>query len=281
MAPYDCYHKNGCFAGGSDIKRKWCVCCIQKEREYKDLNHTTTNNNRQRMMKHSQYCLFLASMLFSQKQQVLGFAPAVGRHAKQCTTIAPGGTFDAAPGTTIRTSRTTRQYMFGGLLGVDNKKTEGDHELALYPIKSNKFESLADYIEQWAGLFVVEGSHNKGMGLTTPVTVRPTVSGSDAKGVQILFRQVNTGYKDKDAAKNDKDEKYKQQQDDEGKKQQKKEQVKQGGVEVLVEKLPDGGVQVRASRCEMDDDTMIKEMSEETILSELKKALDVWKKQQT
>lgn len=205
----------------------------------------------------------------------LGFAPAAtwggrGHAHQQRHDAATIKTFGPAPRTTVCT--TTRHFLLGGLFGDDKKKTEGDHgELALYPIESNKFESLADYLQQWAGMF--EG---KGMGLTTPVTVRP-VSSSNAKGVQILFLQVNTGYKDKDAAKEDKEDDYTRQQDD-NKKQQ--EQVKQGGVEVLVEKLPDDSVQVRARRCEMDDDTMIKEMSEETILKELKKALDVWKKQQ-
>jgi len=145
----------------------------------------------------------------------------------------------------------------------DNKKTD-DHQLALYTDMS-KFESLGDYIQQWAGMF--EG---KGMGLTTPVTIR-TVNDDNAKGAQILFLKVQTGYKDKD-----KDE------DDGGggsPKDEQEKEVKQGGVEVLVEKLPDDSVQVRVQRCEMDDETMIKEMSEETILKELKKAMEVWKKQ--
>ena len=62
-----------------------------------------------------------------------------------------------------------------------------------------------------------------------------------------------------------------------GNKKDKKEQVivKPGGVEILVEEQQ---LQVRVKRCETDEDTMIKEMSEETILKELKVALDVWKK---
>jgi len=144
----------------------------------------------------------------------------------------------------------------------DNKKTD-DHQLALYTGMS-KFESLGGYIQQWAAMF--EG---KGMGLTTPVTIR-TVNDENTKGAQILFLKVETGYKDKD-----KDE------DDDGvsPKDKQENEVKQGGVEVLVEKLPDDSVQVRVQRCEMDDETMIKEMSEETILKELKKAMEVWKKE--
>jgi hypothetical protein len=58
----------------------------------------------------------------------------------------------------------------------------------------------------------------------------------------------------------------------------KKDEKKQGGVEILVEKLSSSSLQVRAKRCEIDDDTMIKEMSEEVIIQELKKAIGVWKK---
>jgi len=68
----------------------------------------------------------------------------------------------------------------------------------------------------------------------------------------------------------------------------KKEEKKQGGVEiqVVVKKLASASasassyslLQVRAKRCEVDEDTMIKEMSEEVIIQELTKAIGVWKK---
>ena len=56
--------------------------------------------------------------------------------------------------------------------------------------------------------------------------------------------------------------------------------VKQGGVELLVEKLPNDTLRVRARRCNMDDETMVKEMSEETIVKELEEALEVWRQEQ-
>merc|ERR1712238_123395 len=58
----------------------------------------------------------------------------------------------------------------------------------------------------------------------------------------------------------------------------KQEEKKQGGVQIFVEKLS-GSLQVRAVRCEIDDDTVIKEMSEEAIIRELQKAINVWKKE--
>ena len=48
---------------------------------------------------------------------------------------------------------------------------------------------------------------------------------------------------------------------------------------MLVEKLISGTIQVRAKRCDFDEDTMLKEMSEETIIKELSKAIDVWKRE--
>ena len=63
------------------------------------------------------------------------------------------------------------------------------------------------------------------------------------------------------------------------KNKKKKKKKLEGGVEILVEKLVSGTVQVRARRCDFDEDTMIKEMSEETIVKELRKAVDVWKRE--
>jgi hypothetical protein len=55
--------------------------------------------------------------------------------------------------------------------------------------------------------------------------------------------------------------------------------VSEGGIVLSVERLDTNEVRVRARRCNIDEDTVIKEMSEEAILNQLKKALDVWKKE--
>jgi hypothetical protein len=52
----------------------------------------------------------------------------------------------------------------------------------------------------------------------------------------------------------------------------------EGGVEVLVEVTTKDSLRVRARRCNMADDTVIKEISEETILKRLEDSLDAWKK---
>ena len=61
-------------------------------------------------------------------------------------------------------------------------------------------------------------------------------------------------------------------------------QKKEGGIEILVEEVSkkDGKfeLRVRAKRCNMDDNTVIKEMSEETILKRLEEAVEAWEKEQ-
>eukprot|EP00527_Entomoneis_sp_CCMP2396_P008074 CAMPEP_0198153668 /NCGR_PEP_ID=MMETSP1443-20131203/65174_1 /TAXON_ID=186043 /ORGANISM="Entomoneis sp., Strain CCMP2396" /LENGTH=205 /DNA_ID=CAMNT_0043820081 /DNA_START=90 /DNA_END=707 /DNA_ORIENTATION=- len=148
---------------------------------------------------------------------------------------------------------------FGG--GVGQKS---DATLAVYKgISGEKRGALTEYIVQWAQLFESDG---KGMGLTTPVKAQPLEN-----GVRLIFQKVrNTGYSDK-AGSSKSEEKPK-----EGEK--KKKEARQGGVEMMVEELDDGSIQVRAQRCEIDEETLIKEMSEETILNKLKKAIEVWKK---
>lgn len=169
-----------------------------------------------------------------------------------------------------------RLLLLGGLFGGDTDKKNNGEDLAIYENLATsdvKYQSLSDYVSTWSKL--LEG---KGMGLTTPVKVRASVSQPiddesvvDHSGVQILFQKVESGYKSKKE-----EDQYEQQ--DEPKKEKKV--IKQGGVEILVEKLKDDSVQVRARRCEMEEETVIKEMSEATILKELKTALDVWKKEQ-
>ena len=164
-------------------------------------------------------------------------------------------------------------FMFGNLFGGDDKK-END-ELAVFSKlasdSDDKYQALADYVEKWSKLF-----ETGGIKLTTPVKVvaaEPEIDeDSDvvaASGVCLLFQSTNTGYMSKaeeDAAEQGEPEEA-----------PKKEEKKQGGVEVLVEKLESGEIRMRAQRCNMDEDTMIKEMSEDAIVTELMKAVDVWK----
>mmetsp|Transcript_12861 Transcript_12861/g.24430 ORF Transcript_12861/g.24430 Transcript_12861/m.24430 type:complete len:240 (+) Transcript_12861:231-950(+) len=176
----------------------------------------------------------------------------------------------------VTPTTTTPLFLFDGIFSTVEKNKD---DLALYKnvgSGSTKYASLAEYVEQWAKFFETDNKK-----LTTPVKVRSLSSETQQqqqqepnvvirRGVEIVFQNVpNRGYTDKDATKEDKNKTDKKKD---------KRNVKQGGVAILVEQLKDDTVQVRAKRCEMDDDTMIKEMSEEAILQELKKAIAVWKK---
>jgi hypothetical protein len=57
----------------------------------------------------------------------------------------------------------------------------------------------------------------------------------------------------------------------------RKVDAKEGGVEILVEVTDEEQLRVRAKRCNYADDVVIKELSEEAILSRFQKCIDVWK----
>ena len=139
-----------------------------------------------------------------------------------------------------------------------------------------RYDSLSDYItDKWMDLF-----ESKSISLTTPVKVfkRSNIDESDDESVvegascKLVFQKVDTGYNDKDEDDNDND----------GEKGND-EEPKQGGVEIVVQKViskeNQQSLRVVARRCDIDEDTMIKEMSEELILKELQKAIGVWKKE--
>mmetsp|Transcript_28330 Transcript_28330/g.51213 ORF Transcript_28330/g.51213 Transcript_28330/m.51213 type:complete len:244 (-) Transcript_28330:261-992(-) len=182
------------------------------------------------------------------------------------------------------TSITTRLHLFGfgkEAIADDQKDLQNENELARYsfeiPADTNinvKFDSLSIMIAAWAKLFT---DPEQKMGLTTPVTLVELTNALDAKGnahlsgVQFLFRKpaVSSAYKSKDDEKGSKDG------------QKKEEPKKEGGVEVRVEQpAGSGDLEVIASRCDIEEGTMVKEMSEQTIIDSLRKAMAAWKKEQ-
>lgn len=176
--------------------------------------------------------------------------------------------------TSLQRSPTKLHFFFGN---DDDKETK---QLAFFPKLATtntdvKFESLTNFIETWSQKFEDD---RKGMGLTTPVKVLPLVQGElednveEAGGVRIVFQPTKTSYKSKE-------EEDSAREGGGGGDKKKKNPPKEGGVELRVERLSNGEVQLEAKRCEVDEDTMIKEMSEETIVSKLKQAIDAWKKQ--
>ena len=137
------------------------------------------------------------------------------------------------------------------------------------------FEPLSEYIREWAELLV-----STGKGLTTPVRFEvssPTghIPGvTRVSGVKLLFLPTATGknYLSRE------EERTRETQESRSKTPKKRKNIKEGGIEVLVENTKAGALRVRARRCNYDDDAVIKELSEETILSRLKKGIDVWLK---
>lgn len=153
-----------------------------------------------------------------------------------------------------------------------------------------KFEELSSYVKEWSDRF---NNGAKGTGLTTPVNVYPSRFGDEMTlssnirrkfGVRLDFKQTNTG-----SAYRSRDEERKMERDrPPASASTNKDQVpstmkqkKQGGVEILVEEVTSKEglceLRVRAKRCNMDDDTVLKEMSENTILKSLEEAVRVWK----
>jgi hypothetical protein len=147
----------------------------------------------------------------------------------------------------------------GDNLVGDKKTNDYDEEqlISFSKLPVGQYDALVEYVRQWAKL--LEGSK----GLTTPVKVVTTDDGA-----KILFKPKQTTYKSKS------EERAAEEGTTDNK---KKAPMQEGGVEIWVEKK-NNEVVVQAKRCDMDEDTMIREMSEETIVDGLKKAMNVWKK---
>lgn len=176
---------------------------------------------------------------------------------------------------TTATLSTTALHGFGNIFGWggSSSKVSLNEPVLVYTHSFDQleFDGLCEYVEKWANLFTTGN-----IKLTTPVTV-VKVSNENSRGVRLLFQNTNTRYQSKSDEKEAADVDPTTSQDDTSRKSKKKEATKQGGVEILVDKST-SSIQVVASRCEIDEDTIIKEMSEETIIHELKQAIEVWKR---
>ena len=242
--------------------------------------------------------LFLAIALLAASPSVAFVTPSTHCNQATCRIIMNK---DVVVQIMNPTTSTTQLHLFGNLFSTEEKEELLENELARFShlVSSNenpttKFDSLSNMISSWSKVFFTDDGKKK-TGLTTPVTLVELKSpsqieeeegggGSDDdddgeivtnySGVQLLFKKGTTGgraaYQDKDDEKNNKEG---------GKK--KEDTTKEGGVEVRVEQLSNGDLQVIAKRCDFDEDTMIKEMSELTIIDSLKQAMVAWKKEQS
>lgn len=144
------------------------------------------------------------------------------------------------------------------------------------------YKLLCEYILGWAQLF--EENNGKEMGLSTPVAVMRSKQSPGC--VQLEFKATKTGaaYKSSKEEKIMESERKKYIKSSDGNSNNKLEGggskvkvKKEGGVEVLVEHEP--VLRVRAKRCNMGYDTVVKEMSEEIILKKLRDAIKFWVEQ--
>jgi hypothetical protein len=142
-------------------------------------------------------------------------------------------------------------------------------------------DQLHEYLGEWA--LMMESGKKK---LATPIRVAPSSiqpanlareGVKERAGVRLLFLPTNTG----SAYMSKAEERAREEQSgtkSSSTSSRKRRTKPEGGVEVLVEVTKDDTLRVRAKRCNMADDTVLKEISEETILKRLKESLDVWSK---
>lgn len=184
------------------------------------------------------------------------------------------------------------QGVFGGLFGGGDDETDREnavlatHDIGDFDGKdlTVRFESISDFItNKWSALFV-----SGEISLTTPVSLTKSANTIDENGnsdtetiedsvsCRLIFQKVDSGFKSKEEEKASED----------GSASSEKQEASQGGIEISVQKIsktesPDDSersLRVLARRCEIDEDTLIKEMSEEIIVKELQKAISIWKK---
>eukprot|EP00986_Skeletonema_menzelii_P000869 scaffold243_cov140-Skeletonema_menzelii.AAC.11 len=142
-----------------------------------------------------------------------------------------------------------------------------------------KFYSLCAMISSWSQMF--SGDH-KEIRLVTDVLDLPMdvdivelPKSDDSTGIQLLFKKeidVRSAYSAAYSGKDDKN-------NDGDKKKEMEETIKEGGIQVMINKTPNGDLEVIAKRCEVEEDTIIKEMSEQIIINSLGQAIVDWKKE--
>lgn len=135
--------------------------------------------------------------------------------------------------------------------------------------ESQDYGEICAFVEEWARLF--ETSPTSKTGLTTPVSVSRSKILPNAFGIEIKFKPTNTGDRYTTSKEDRKEEKlrssYSESKTTPSKEIKTIKPRKDGGVEILVEQYP--SFRIRARRCNMDDKTTVKEMSESSILKRL------------
>lgn len=154
-------------------------------------------------------------------------------------------------------------FGFGGDAETDEeKKTKEVFRMDKVSSDTANYGSLVEYVKEWSELLASSKR------LTTPIQVDSTDSGT-----QIIFvPRPGTGKYYRSADEDRESDKKGMG----GKRKASAQEVEEeGGVEISV----DESLSVTATRFNYGEDTTIKEMSEETIVGQLKEALNTWKKE--
>jgi hypothetical protein len=155
-------------------------------------------------------------------------------------------------------------------------------ELLRFDLADNdkNYDQLVEYTKEWAELLAESGK-----GLTTPIraevptAVSPTMGVKQQGAVKLLFLPTATG---KNYVSKEDERKMAAET---GSKAPVQSPVasrfrpsNDGGIEFVVEVTDGGNLRARAKRCNNGDGVVVKELSEETILSSFRKCIEVWKK---
>lgn len=143
------------------------------------------------------------------------------------------------------------------------------------------YNRLVEYIKGWAVML-----SEPGKGLTTPIQAflpslssRPSRLVTERSRVQLLFLSTQTGKRYKSR---DEEVESERQVADPTKKvvipTRPGKMAQEGGLEIVVERTTRNEIRLRVKRCNYANDAVIKELSEETILSRLRDAIAVWKR---
>jgi len=147
-------------------------------------------------------------------------------------------------------------------------------ELARYEnlgIPNELFGQLTEYLKEWGEVLVESGK------LTTPARFEPSLLGPNAAlegvaqrdGLKLVFEATRTGANYVSKEEERKLEKR-------GVKAAPLRAKPEGGIEVLVEITTQDQLRVRATRTNMAPKTIIKELSEQSILRRLKESLEIF-----
>lgn len=203
--------------------------------------------------------------------KVLQQAIALQNSARNATFSVVGGS------TGLPSTQEEWDEAFVSLAGPEIYRTE------LTSTTVDDFDRFIEYMHEWSNL------PESSKALTTPIRVvtngptSPTAGVIEQSVIQFLYLPTNTG-----SRYLSKSEERAKEREAGGSATKRNTQTtvaaaltaKEGGIEVMIEITKDDTVRVRARRCNYAPGVIIKEMTESSLLSRLKKTIDYWENQE-